>query len=754
MPFGSIILQPGVDVEKTPLLLRAGVSTSQLIRYRSGQIQKYGGWTKYYPYNVGGIPRDLHAWQDLNNIKYLSVGTTTNLSVIYNNTLNDISPQVLTSNFAPNISTTINSNVVQITDPNIANVTIEDSVLFNVPVSQGGLILAGLYQITDIVGTNTYQIQAASNATATTTNPTATNSTTASGNAILHFGTTPSWVVAGMVVFDLTAPTVIPANTTVLSSTGTTVTLSNSATGAGVGSGDNIVFSSVPVFTTTNGSNSVTVTLVAHGQSVGSAINFVIPTTGNGVTINGSYEILTVPTANTFTIAANTQATASSSFAMNSGEAQLVYQIALGPAAAGTGFGLGGFGAGGFGTGVVPSSQTGTDITATSWTSGNWGEILIACPQNGGIYYWQPGSGFQTASIISQAPAYNSGIFISNTEQILIAYGSSVEVGIGYQQQPLLVQWTDVGNFFQWTATASTQAGNFTIPFGSQLVAGAAVSNQNLLWTDADLWAMTYIGPPDVFGFNRIGAGMGAASAHAVQQLRGAVFWMGSSNFYAYANGSANVLPCPVWDAVFQNLNTAYASNICAMPNTPFNEVGWFYPSLSSVSGENDSYVKMNIMEQGAPWDIGPIGAMQRSAWIDQSILGMPISTNSSGTVYLQETTADAAGSPMVSSFTTGYFYLAEGEEYTVVDQFFADFIWETYAGTTSAQIQISFNVKNFPGDTPITYGPYTVQQATEYISPRFRGRLISITVQSSDQGSFWRIGKTLTYRFRASGRR
>ena len=753
MPFGSITLQPGVNVERTPLLLRAGISQSQLIRFRDSLVQKYGGWQKYYQYSIGGIPRDLHAWQDLNENKYLSIGTTTQLAVITNNTSQDISPQVLTSNFVPNISTTVSSNVVSIVDPNINTVTIEDSVLFNVPVSVGGLVLSGLYPIYQVTGTTSYEIQAATTATTTETNPTATNNTTASGNATLHFASTPSWIVAGMVVFDITTPSAIPANTTVLSTTGSTVVMTNNAAGAGVGNGDNIVFSSVPVFSTTNASSTILVTLINHQQSVGSAINFPISTTGEGVTIVGNYDILTVPTANTFTIAVNTLATGSGTFAMNNGKVQLIYQIALGPPAAGTGFGIGPFGTGGFGTGSTTSVQTGTDLAASSWTTSNWGQILVACPMNGGIYYWEPGTGYQTASIISEAPPYNSGIFISTTEQILVAYGSSVPVGIGYQQQALLVQWSDSGNFFQWTASPATQAGNFTIPLGSTLIAGTAVSNQNLLWTDQDLWAMNYIGPPDIFGFNKIGAGMGAASAHSIQQLRGSVFWMGITNFYVYSGGSANVLPCPVWDAVFQNLNTNYVQNICSMPNTPFNEIGWFYPSSSSVSGENDSYVKMNILEPNAPWDYGLISQLQRSAWIDQSLLGMPISASSSGIIYLQETTPDAAGTPLSSSFTTGDFYLAEGEQYVFVDQIIPDFKWDVFTGGTSAQIRLTFNVSNFPGDTPISYGPYTVTNSTEYLSVRFRGRLMSVTVASSDLGSFWRIG-SIKYRFNPSGRR
>ena len=681
MPFGSVTLHPGVNVERTPLLLRAGYAASQLIRFRASLAQKFGGWTKFYQFAVGGIPRALHAWQDLDNIKYLGIGTTSQLAVIFDNSLQDISPQLLVSNFAPtNITTTLTSATVNITDPNIANVTVEDSILFNTPVSVGGLILSGLYPITQVTGVDSYQIQAATVATTTAT-------------------------------------------------------------------------AVVPEFETTANSSTVLITFTNHQQSVGSDINFVIPTTANGVTILGNYNILTVPSANTFTIAANTQAAASGSFFMNNDMVQLVYQIALGPSPAGTGFGLGGFGLGGFGTGVTPSQQTGTDLAAPNWTLDNWGEILIACPLDGGIYYWQPGTGFQTASIVSSAPPYNTGIFISTTQQILIAYGSSVQVGIGYQQQPLLVQWSDVSNFFEWQATTATQAGNFTIPLGSELIAGLAVANQNLLWTDEDLWAMNYIGPPNVFGFTTIGFGMGAASAHSVQNLRGSVFWMGKTNFYYYSGGTANVLPCPIWDAVFQNLNTAYLSNICAMPNTPFNEVGWFFPSLASSTGENDSYVKMNILEPSAPWDIGPISQLQRSAWIDQSILGMPIAASSGGVIYFQETTPDADGTPLNSSFTTGDFYLAEGEQFSIVDQIMPDFKWDTYTGTTSAQIQLTFNVSDFPGDTPAQYGPYTITRATEYLEVWFRGRLMSITVASNDLGSFYRLG-SIKYRYAGSGRR
>lgn len=751
MAFGSVTLIPGVNVERTPTLLRTGVSSSRLIRYKDGLVQKYGGWTKYFSTALGGVPRDLHAWKDLQNTDRLAVATTTQVDVITGSTLQNVTPQKLVSSFTPSISTVASSADVEIDDPNISDVTVYDAVFFDTPVSHGGLILDGLYQITQVTGTSSYKITAPTAATATEGNPNATNGTTAAGNATLHFATTPAWVVAGMVVGNVTDPDSIPASTVVVSVTGTTVVMSNNAAGAGVGSGDLITFTSIPVFETLLDSSIVQVTFIDHGLAVGDRVNFAVSTTGGGVTIFGAYTVATVSNADKFTIAANTAATSTAVFAMNGGELQLTYLIALGPPPLGAGYGLGGYGEGGFGTGVLYPAQTGVDYAASDWTLANWGELLVSCPQNGPIFYWSPSGGFTNSSVISQAPPVNSGVFISMSEQILVAYGSSVHLDIGYQQQPLLVQWCTVGDLFNWEVSSATQAGNFTIPLGSLIVGGMAVTNQNLLWTDTDLWAMSYIGPPFVYSFNKIGAGAGLVSSQAAQQLRGSVYWMGRSNFYAYTSGGVSVLPCPVWDAVFQNLNTDYLQNIRAMPNTPFNEVGWLYPSAASTNGECDSYVKMNITEQGAPWDYGPLA---RSAWLDQSALGPPIGATPSGVVYQQEDGFDADGQPITASFTTGFFYLAEGEEFAVVDQVLPDFKWGNFSNTSApASIQITFNVTNYPGDTPISYGPYTVTQATQYISTRFRGRLMSITVSSEDLGSFWRLG-SIKYRYAPAGRR
>jgi hypothetical protein len=687
MPFGSVTLQPGVNVERTPTTLTTGFSVSSLVRFRDALVQKLGGWARFYPFALNGVPRDLHAWEDLTGANHLLVGTTTTLGVITSGVMQDVTPLSLTSNFAPSFTTTIGSTTVSITDPNISNLAAGNTVIFNTPVSVGGIVLTGMYNVSATLGGNSYQIQAAAAATANVTN----------GGA-------------------------------------------------------------VPLFTTTSGSNIVEVTLNNHGittSGTGVLTVFLVATTGNGVTIFNDYTVTSIVDANNFNIAVATQANASSSFSMNGGNAQIVYFIVQGPPPAGAGYGVGPYGGGGYGlgTGGGGSVTTGSPITAVDWTSDNWGEIALACPKGGVVFQFDPTAGFLQAQPVQTAPPYNGGIFVSTSEQILVCWASTANLVLGFAQDPLLVRWSNVSDFTNFTPLVTNQAGSFRIPKGTQIRGGMATPNQNLIWTELDCWAMNYLGPPFVFGFNEIGTGAGLISSHAALRLRGGVYWMGPGNFYSAAQSGVTVIPCPVWDFVFQNLNQNFIQNVRAMPNTPFNEAGWFFPSNSSGSGECDSYIKFNITEQGTPWDYGSINQLQRSAWIDQSILGMPIGANPGGVVYQQETTNDADGAPLLASFTTGYFFIAEGEDFAFVDQIMPDFKWGFFNSPQTAQIILTFNVVNFPGDTPIPYGPYTVTQATQYLIVRFRGRQMSITVQSSDLGSFWRLGR-VRYRWASAGRR
>ena len=694
MPHATIRLKPGVETNNTFSLNEAAYSQSQLIRYLPernglGLAQKLGGWVNYFNSSIGSKIRALKGWADLNAINHLGIGAESALDVLTNNNLVNITPQISTTNTAPNFSTTSGSTTVTVVDANIT-ASVLDFVNYVTPVSVGGIILSGPYQLYTAAGT-TYTIIASSPATATVTS-----------------------------------------------------------------GGDSYAFS------TTNGSSIVSGTLNDHGFAVGDTFYVGVATTVGGVTLSGLYTILTVPTVNTFTFSAQNSASSTAGpVSINSGNINANFYIAIGPQPTSTGFGVGGFGVGGFGVGSAQPSVPGTPITATDWTLDNFGQNLIACPAGGAIYYWQPNGQLQNAQIIGgNGPLVNSGIFVAMPERQVIAYGSSFNLA----PDPLLIRWSDIEDYTVWNATPTNQAGSYRIPTGSKIVAGIQGPQQGLIWTDLDLWAMQYIGAPLVYGFNKIGSNCGAVSRHCVGQMNGGIYWMSQKQFFMSMGSGPQAIPCPIWDVIFQNINTSYLNKVCCGVNSQFNEVTWYYPSASST--ENDSYVKYNVAL--AQWDYGTLG---RTAWIDQSVLGSPIGAGSDNWLYQHEVGNDAVyngqTTGMQSSFSTGYFSLNEADNLVFVDQIWPDMKWGTYSGNTNATVYLTINYTNYATDAAtspstsyysgspsgqVTSVTFPMTQSTEYISCRIRARFMSFSLSSTDTGTFWRLGG-IRYRYQMDGK-
>lgn len=501
---------------------------------------------------------------------------------------------------------------------------------------------------------------------------------------------------------------------------------------------------SVASFSVTSGSASVTVTLDDHGLLAGDTFPILVPTTVGGITLSGNYNVLAspAPTANTFVITGANTASATTIDNMNGGNVRFIYYNGIGPVAANAGYGVGGYGTGGYGSGVVAPSGTGTPITAVDWTLDNWGEILIACPLNGPIYKWSPSDNTPVATIITDAPVANAGAIVAMPQRQIIAWGSTFN-GV---QDALLVRWCDVDNYEVWAPQVTNQAGSFRVPKGSKVVQCIQGPQQTLVWTDLGVWAMQYVGPPYVYQINEIGTGCGLIGRKAAASMGGVVYWMGQSQFFRLSGNGVEPIRCPVWDVIFQDLDTDNLDKIRVAPNSRFGEITWYYPTNSN-GGEVSHYVKYNIILD--QWDFGTLG---RTAWINESVLGPPIGAGTNNIIYQHETSTDADGLAMNSYFQTGYFAMTDADVKIFVDQIWPDMKWGYYGGAQNAQVLITFYVADYPGQTPLTYGPFTMTQASTFITPRFRGRLVSIKVESNDIGSWWRIGN-IRYRLQQDGK-
>ena len=497
-----------------------------------------------------------------------------------------------------------------------------------------------------------------------------------------------------------------------------------------------------PEFSTTLDSDSILVNLINHNLSVGSTFRVTRETTVGGIILQGYYSVTSVldPTignySSQFRISVDKKATSTETKYENDGNIAARYLVGLFSSAQNSNYFYGGgiYNEGLYGSGYIASPDNGDPITAVDWTLDNWGSILVACPEGGTIYYWQPkGSAVTNLNYMPNAPLLNRGAFVAMPQRQIIAYGSS----FGVVRDPLLVRWCDVEDFTTWTAQANNQAGSYRIPTGSRIVGGIQASQQTLLWTDLDIWSMTYIGQPYIYSFNKIGANAGLIAQKAVAQMGGVVYWMSQKQFFKFSGEGVETIPCPVWDQIFQNIYPGrdenglfYYERIRCAANSQFNEITWYYPAhyVNDIdpatglalntdqlgTGEVNAYVKYNVVLN--QWDYGyqkPDNAdvlVGRTAWIDQSILGPPIGAASTGSVNISN------GVVISGYFTASNVYATGGSSVATVYFNPSD---RTFSAGSSV-VLTGFSNTNFNGNYTVTssYIGHTAKVTISNASP------------------------------------
>jgi hypothetical protein len=757
MPHASLKLIPGVDQNRTPALNEAAISESNLIRFVPdrnglGLPQKIGGWTSYLPTPMTAIVRALWAWADTNDQRWLAIGSEDGVYSFNGTDVEDVSPQSYNADPTMDFNTTSGSNEVEIDDTG-SNITSFDSIFLSTHVSIGGLVLFGFYSCEgstadrysifsrNVIGLpiNATSTVAAGGATASFT--TATNSASVSVTLADHnfaVGSTFPILVAttvggitlygNYIVRSVTSSSVFVIAAENEASSAATVSMNGGRPdityyigqsalppsvgygGGGYGAGGygtGVTSSGTRVFSTTDA------TCVGTTATVSFSGRYDIPV-GSQITISG---VTPAGYNGTWTTTARTVgATSTVSFMVPS---------ALGSQTV---------------AGTLSITRFGF-LGATDWTLDNWGELLIANPENGEIYYWSPTDGGQSAVVVPNAPKVNEGCFVAMPQRQIIAYGSTFSA----IKDPLLVRWCDIGNFTSWVGTVSNQAGSFRIPKCSLIISGLQGPQQGILWTDLSVWSMQYIGLPLVWSFNEIGTGCGLIGKKAAATLSGTIYWMSQSQFFSLGGGGVSPIPCPIWDVIFQDIDEENVDHVVCATNARFGEVTWYYPTIGS-GGIPTKYVKLNTLL--GQWDFGEL---TRTAWIDQSVLGPPMGAGEDRVVYQHEVTQDADGTPINAYIQTGYFALQDGDLKTFVDQMWPDMKWGLYGGSQNAQVKITFYVVDYPGQTP-KVSEHLVTQNTTFITPRIRGRLVSIRIESNDLGSFWRLGN-IRYRLQPDGK-
>jgi hypothetical protein len=508
-------------------------------------------------------------------------------------------------------------------------------------------------------------------------------------------------------------------------------------------------------FSAVNGSNILTVTDTAHGAAQGDFVTYSGCVSLGGLIVatalNQEYEIATITDTNVYTIlakdAAGDSLLANASDSGN-GQGTIIgnYQINIGldVYVQSTGWGAGLWGAATWGSATSLSFANQLRL----WSADNFGQDLVSCPRNGGIFYWTKTDGLTTRSVLlsskagaNQVPTVGLQTIVSEKDRHLIVLGADDLSGTARTGviDPMLIAFSDQENPLEFEPRTTNTAGSIRLSEGSIIIGSVKARQEILVWTDTALYSMQFIGPPFTFGINLINGNTGLIAPNAAITSPAGVYWMGYDSFYVY-NGSVQKIPCTVLSYVYDNLNVGQAFKTVAFTNNRFNEVGWFYPSSSS--SEIDRYVAYNYAEQN--WTYGELS---RTAWLDTGTVSYPRAT-SNNYLYEHEFGYDNDGSPMTNVFIeSSDFDIGDGEQFAFISRIIPDlrFISNSEAGA----VNMLLKTRNAPGDTLVTSSTSVITSTTSQSFVRARARQAAVRIESDDDNTSantttgWRLGAT-----------
>ena len=509
-------------------------------------------------------------------------------------------------------------------------------------------------------------------------------------------------------------------------------------------------------FAATNGSSVLTVTDATHGLVVGDFVTYTLAVSLGGVitatVLNQEYQIVSVPTANTYTIDVTTVANASDTG--NGGAATVAkYQINVGPEIQ---IPLVGWGAGSWGAGTWGVGGT-SGVSLRLWSENNFGEDLIFGPRGGAMYYWKASTGLTvrgealTAKAgASDVPTVQNYILVSDVSRFVFAFGCN-ELGSAIQD-PLLIRWSDQESAVDWTPAPTNQAGSLRLSHGSAIQTALQVRQEVLVFTDTAVYSMQYVGAPIVWGATMLGDNVSCVAPNAVSLASGVAYWMGVDKFYKY-DGTVQTLKCDLWQHVFSDINLLQGYQIFSSTNEAFNEIWWFYCSKNSTTV--DRYVVFNYLE-----NIWYYGSMARTAWVDAGTRNTPVAATYSYNLVNHEVGVDNAESVTPVAINS-YIESAEwdpedGHKFSFIYRMLPDITFRSSTNGSNPQVTMSIipmknsgsgfnNPQSVGGSSDATVvrtAIVPIEEFTGQVFIRVRGRQFIFKVEANQLGTGWQLGR------------
>ena len=354
----------------------------------------------------------------------------------------------------------------------------------------------------------------------------------------------------------------------------------------------------------------------------------------------------------------------------------------------------------------------------------------------------------------SFVPTATYQVISSSIQEFVIAFGANSYSpnNANTAFNPMLVRWSDQANAYQWVPQLTNQSGEYTLTNGSYIMGARATRQEILVWTDSCLYSMQYIGAPYVWGFQVLMDNISIMSPNSTITVNNITYWMGRDRFYMY-DGTVKTLPCSLKQYVYEDINQDQAYQVFAGANEGFNEVWWFYVSISSSGTQVDKYVVYNYLD-----NIWYYGSMGRTAWMQTGTQPYPVAADYNGRLLYHENGNDdvstSATLPITAYIQSSDFDIGDGNNFGFVWRILPDINFNSsttnqpsvtmqilprqnsgtpYTSADNPSVQSSQNFTNVPA--------YTVNQFDGQVYTRVRGRQMAIRIESTGVGVAWQLG-------------
>ena len=380
-------------------------------------------------------------------------------------------------------------------------------------------------------------------------------------------------------------------------------------------------------------------------------------------------------------------------------------------------------------------------------------------------------------SLLVDVPSVQNVIFVSDNRFVFAFgcndYGSST-------QNPMLIRWSAQEDPYVWTPSATNQAGSLTLSHGSQIITVVQTRQETVVFTDSSLYSLQYLSPPAVWGSQILGDNISIIGPNAAIIASGRVYWMGVDKFYVY-DGRVNTLNCDLRKYIYGDINLGQAAQVFCGTNEGFNEVWWFYCSITGPNGTGtvtnpnttiDRYVIYNYIESDGKGGQGVwyYGTMARTAWLDSGLRDYPIAATYSYNLVDHEVGVDnnetATTLPIEAYISSSEFDIDDGDKFGFIWRVLPDITFEGSTATSPSAVMTLLPMQNSGSgyNNPTSVGGsdngtvtrtavVPIEQFTGQVNIRVRGRQMVMKVASSDLGVQWQLGYP-RFDIRVDGRR